>query len=90
MTSPQTDAILEGVQERLYNCVFNGHNLDMTGIKRVIAICRIHYDAWDRSYKFEANNAQYAYTNLPEETKQMDAQVKWYFKLLDALVKASE
>lgn len=86
MTSPHTNNILRSVEERLHACVISGHQYDLAGIKRVIAVCRLHYKTWEESVKLEANNTPYAYSNLPQETKDMDIKVKWYFKLLTALV----
>lgn len=86
MSSRQTDAILEGVKDKLYSCVHNGQDMQMADLKKTITVCKLHYDTWVQSYKLEANQAAYAYTNLRDEIQDMDKQVKWYFELLDALV----
>lgn len=91
MPSKETHAILVGVQNRLYKCLFeDGQDMDLEGFKKVLSICALHYDTWEQSIKLEASHAQYAYTNLGAEVKTMDDKIKWYFKLLQALVQANE
>jgi hypothetical protein len=86
MSSTQTTNILEGVLDRLGKYVLEGGSYTIAEIEKALKVCTLHYEAWEQSYRIETNSLQYAYSNLPAETKKMDVQVKWYFKLLRAFV----
>lgn len=84
--STETDSILSGVENILAGIVREGGAYQLEEITKQLTICSLHYHTWEESYKLEASSAKYAYNNLPTKIREMDARVKWYFKLLQAYV----
>jgi hypothetical protein len=80
------------VFDRLYNLIVPLGIVHPTLplIRKELVLAELHYKTWEESVKLEADNSYSALQNLPVDTKKMQAEINWFFKLLNAYVNEGE
>lgn len=86
MPSSYTRNLLSGVYDLLHGLINDPDNkINKLNAIKSVALAKLQYKAWEDSYKLEAHDRpQFAYSNLLDEDKKLDAKVQWYITLLDS------